>query len=343
MTLSVLARIRALIQQDPGQRGLAAIPGDNLLTARSKDFALACRSLATKKQPVVAIVTGFYIPTATPPAGETDGPPGALFLARALVPLGFRVALVTDAFCMDALRAGLAACRLTRAVPLIELEPAGPSVTAQKYWQDFAGKVPGVTHLIALERVGPTHTAESFVQQAHNTRADAELFLREVPHATQGRCHTMRGRDITEKMRPAHLLFEGVQGVKRPRTIGIGDGGNEIGMGSIPWRVIRANIPGGGLIACRTAVDQLIVCGVSNWGGYGLAAGVLQLRGVKPPPRLFDAERERELLKIMVEAGPLVDGVLGRPEVSVDGLTFERHAELLNQIAALLSLRSSSR
>jgi hypothetical protein len=62
-------------------------------------------------------------------------------------------------------------------------------------------------------------------------------------------------------------------------SLGIGDGGNEIGMGKIRWEIIRRNIPRGGLVACRVPVDHLIVCGVSNWGAYGLAAGVLLLRG----------------------------------------------------------------
>ena len=45
-------------------------------------------------------------------------------------------------------------------------------------------------------------------------------------------------------------------------------------MGKMSWDVIRRNIPNGGLVACRVPADQLIVCGVSNWGAYGLAAGV---------------------------------------------------------------------
>ena len=45
-------------------------------------------------------------------------------------------------------------------------------------------------------------------------------------------------------------------------------------MGKIPWDVIRRNIPRGGLVACRVPADHLIVCGISNWGAYGLAAGV---------------------------------------------------------------------
>src|SRR5262249_31111040 len=120
-------------------------------------------------------------------------------------------------------------------------------------------------------------------------------------------------------------------------TIGIGDGGNEIGMGKIPWHVIRRNIPGGGLVACRVPTDHLIACGVSNWGAYGLAAGVALLRGERLEAQLFDVERERELLRIIVERGPLVDGITGQPTVTVDGLSFESYAEPLRQIGKIIS------
>jgi hypothetical protein len=43
---------------------------------------------------------------------------------------------------------------------------------------------------------------------------------------------------------------------------------------------------------------------VSNWGAYALAAGVYVLRGVKPPTDLFDPDREREILEVMVREGP---------------------------------------
>ena len=46
-------------------------------------------------------------------------------------------------------------------------------------------------------------------------------------------------------------------------------------------------------------------------------------RGRALDPGLFDPERERELLEVMVERGPLVDGVTGQTTVSVDGLAFD--------------------
>ncbi len=314
-----LEALCALMQHDVGNRGLAHDPADNLLTHTAGDFALACRSIAQTANPSLAVVTGFYIPTANPPAGETDGPLGAVFLARALVALGIEVSIYSDAFCERGLQAGLELVGLIHEVPIITLAPTTLERT-----------MPG-THLIALERVGPSHTRESLRGQP-----EADGFVREVPSERHDRCHTARGRDITTEMAPAHHLFErAMRQQPRPCTIGIGDGGNEIGMGKVPWATIRRNIPNGGLIACRVPADHLIVAGVSNWGAYALAAGVMLLRG-KVNASLFDAEDERELLEIMVERGPLVDGVTGQPTATVDGLTWEQYAEPLVQMGALL-------
>ncbi len=314
-----LTAIRDLIQQDVGNRGLRTDPEANLITACPDDFAAACRSIAAAPQAVVAVVTGFFIPHATPPCGETDGPLGALFLARALAPLGVHVALVTDAFCYRALRAGVAACGMKDLVHVGALPaPDGPWPTFPQDGWPLLMKLLGLTHLIALERVGPSHTLES------------------IPEEHRDRCHTMRGRDITADMYPAHLLFEAARAhAPGVVTVGIGDGGNEIGMGKIPWDVIRRNIPGGGLVACRVPTDHLLVCGVSNWGAYGLAAGVRLLRGTAPDSELFDTERERALLEVMVKEGPLVDGVTGQQTATVDGLEFERYAEPLRRLATI--------
>jgi hypothetical protein len=314
---AALTALRDLIQEDPGNRGLRRDPDANLINACANDFANACCSIAEEPRPALAVVTGFYIPHAEPPCGETDGPLGAVFLARALAPLGVRVALVTDGFCKRALEVGLAECGLTGEVPVWALPLAERDRAAFP-----------LTHLLALERVGPSHTPES-------ARMHPE-FLREVTPEHHDRCHTMRGLDVTAHMSPAHLLFEAVRRERQPIvTIGIGDGGNEIGMGKIPWEVIRRNIPGGGLVACRVPTDHLIVCGVSNWGAYALAAGARLLRGAPRAAQLFDPERERRLLEAMVQGGPLVDGVTGKATATVDGLPFERYAEPLRRLAVI--------
>ncbi len=315
MNDAVLTAMRDAIQTDAGGRGLASDPRDNLFTACPDDFEAACRDVASPERgapsaertilaPALGIVTGFFIAHAEPPCGETDGPLGALFLARALAPTGVIVALLTDAFCRDALAVGLEACALTDRVLLRVLPPSDEQYAGDPL-QGLA-----LTHLVAVERPGP---------------------------CDDGCCRNMRGRDITAETAPAHLLFEGAALCDPAvRTIGIGDGGNEIGMGRIPRETIRRNVPNGGLIACRVTTDFLIVTGVSNWGAYALAAGVRYLRGVAHDPELFDPARERELLELMVERGPLVDGPSGKRQATVDGLPFEEYARPLVRLGEIL-------
>ena len=118
-------------------------------------------------------------------------------------------------------------------------------------------------------------------------------------------------------------------------TIGIGDGGNEIGMGKIPHATIVKNIPNGDLIHCRVPSDHLIVAGVSNWGAYALAAGVALLRGATLPAEMFDPDRERRILEKMVWS-KLVDGVTGRQTATVDGLSFDDYIKPLVEIGKIM-------
>jgi D-glutamate cyclase len=296
-----LTAIRDLIQQDIGNRGLRRDPDANLINACPGDFAGACRSLAEMRNASLRVVTGFFIPYGEPPAAETDGPLGAVFLARALTPLGINVTLATDVGRTRPLEVGLAASGLSDGVPVQPLQ-AFEEI-------DFTG----LTHLLALERCGPSHSNH--------------------------RCLTMRGVDVSDSMFNAELMFEEVKRRALPiTTIGIGDGGNEIGMGKVPWDVIRRNIPNGDLIACRVPTDYLIVAGVSNWGAYAVAAGVWLLRGKRPDPALFDLAGERKILQDMVANGPLVDGVTGKQTVTVDGLAFERYAEPLLRIGEIVAM-----
>ena len=336
---AALDRMPEIVQEDIGRRGLRTDPACNLITVTAGDFQRACRSLARNASPGVAIVTGFLIPTAEPPAGETDGPLGAVFLARALVPLRFRVALVSDAFCIPALKAGLVACGMQDRVAVVALpEPAAAQQMASDgYYRTFLRSVAGLSlrHLLTIERVGPSHTPASVAAQPA-TCNDIREFDAEVAQEHRDRCHTMRGVDITDQMSPAHWLFEAARRDRFVSTIGIGDGGNEIGMGRIGWSVIRRNIPRGGMVACRVATDHLIVAGVSNWGAYALAAGVHGLRGLTPPRELFDPAVEYQILEAMVTKGSLVDGVLAKPSVSVDGLTWDQYTSVLPRLRAEL-------
>jgi hypothetical protein len=301
-----LDRILALIQNDPGGRGLRRDPNDNLITATTGDFERACLAIAEHTDPKIAIVTGFTIPSVDPPCGETDGPLGALYLARSLAPAGIAVTLVSDGSTLPALQAGINSTGLNQ-VTVIELADGHYEMDAGVYSSEFRDQCPPFNVLIALERVGP---------------------------AFDNRCYSMRGCDMSHLTRPAHHLFEASRDYL---TIGIGDGGNEIGIGRIPRSTIIRNITDGELVASRTETDYLVVAGVSNWGAYALAAAVRLLRRLPFDPSLFDLNRERDLLQVMIDAGPLVDGLTGHRTLTVDGLFFDDYVAALNSIGTYLS------
>ena len=305
-----LAAILAAVQTDPGNRGLARDPHDNLFTATRGDFEAACRSIANTTSHL-GLVTGFYIVDSVPPAFETDGPLGTVFLLRAATHLGLGALIATEPGCRPAIEVGLRSARANGSVVEL-LSDADPDLYAG-YFELF-GTPPGL--YVFTEKVGPS-------LKAH-------------------RCLSMRGKDVTPFTRPAHLLIEEQAngtwqwGAERIPSIGIGDGGNEIGMGKIPHETLVKNIPNGDLIHCRVPTDHLIVCGVSNWGAYALAAGVYVLRGVRPPSDLFNPDREREILEIMVREGPLVDGVTGQQTATVDGLSWDEYVKPLLRIREIL-------
>ncbi len=272
-----LAAILAAVQVDPGNRGLA-----KLFPVCATDFAAACRSLAEEPRLRLGIKTGFYIPSANPPAFETDGPLGALFLYRTVLSIAGQADVQADERILGALSR---TCESTGVTLGMDMED----------WE--------ASHWLFLECPGP---------------------------CGDGRCYTMRGRDVSA-FHPQNSRAQ-----TSWKSIGIGDGGNEIGMGKLPHELVAECVPNGERIHCRVATDFLIVAGVSNWGAYALAAGVYVLRGRKPPADLFDPDREREILEVMVREGPLVDGVTGKQTATVDGLAWEEYAKPLLRIREIL-------
>jgi hypothetical protein len=293
--------IRQIVQVDVGNRGLARDPIDNLFTACAKDFVDACFQLARSGQRI-GIVTGFYIADADPPAFETDGPPGALALAAALRTLNRRVCLFTPPELHKAIVVGMEECGIPTNANVRNI-----SITSTRSISETSA-LDDLTHLVFIECVGPS---------------------------ADGRCYSMRGRDVTDTPTPGLWLWKQLSKEKSIVTIGIGDGGNEIGMGKIGPNVIKRNIPFGHIIHCQLATDYLVVSGVSNWGAVGLAVGVARAAGFRLSAQWFDEKIHFAMLKRMVEEGRLVDGVTGRFEPTVDGISWDQHKQVFRKLSLL--------
>lgn len=303
----------AWIRRDPARRGLLGADGDDLCAGH---LAAASDHLA-RFGTSVWILTGFFVPGATPPAAETDGPPGAALLGAALAACGMRVTLLTDTHCLPAVQCAARLYGLDpESVCAFPENPPSAAEWAQALWRDRGP----ISHLISIERVGPAHHPDDWGEGPL-----ADTFRQAVPAGHWGRCHNMRGEIIDSVTPPLHALVEWVA-VHAPavKTIGIGDGGNEIGMGAIPWQTLRQRLtePQASQIPCRIATDWTILAGVSNWGGMALAATVCHQLNRAHFLKEIDVSREERRLNDLVRQGPAVDGVTRVPEATVDGLPF---------------------
>ena len=132
-------------------------------------------------------------------------------------------------------------------------------------------------------------------------------------------------------------------------TIGIGDGGNEVGMGKIYDTITASSIPNAQQIACSVAADHLLVCSVSNWGGYALATAFAlvahenQVTAVSTTESsgnenlewlqnsLPSEEEQRQGCVALVAAGAR-DGITKTQELFVDGMPLETSLLVLRDI-----------
>lgn len=241
----------------------------------------------------ILIATGFYILSAG--AIETDGPLGAIMLADALEKTGKKVTLIFDDHSEDIMKKGM---------DTIENRIDYAVVPASGTFDPNSLVTPDTTHFVALERPG---------------------------RAADGAYYNFKGHDISD----FHMILDDFFiecGNKNITTIGIGDGGNELGMGRVSSAVddfVSFDRP----FSCQTEAMYSICSGVSNWAGYGMAALLSAMTGenlMQPPEKL------KEMLDAIVYAGA-VDGVSGRQEATVDGLEVSWEYGVYNDMFHLAS------
>jgi hypothetical protein len=266
----------------------------------------------------VVILTGFLEPPAM--IQETDGPPGAVALARALdVGLDANVIIASEAQSQEVIKGIANACELNvveretnrnwRNSVTIETFPADRA-NARVYASELADLDPAA--VIAIEKTGINRVGEF---------------------------HTMGGQNITAESAKVDELFEILDDIT---TVSVGDGGNEIGMGKIE-SAVRKNIEHGADCGCPceegiadTVMAEYVVCStVSNWGAYGV---IVCLGEILNRQLLHSPEVEMSLLRRASHHGA-VDGFLGVPNGWCDGFPPSAHASivrLLNQLRETL-------
>ncbi len=222
---------------------------------------------------------------------ETDGPPGAIAIGNALQELGREVAYVTD--CHTAPMMGKWLGSKAQVVDFPIAREAASRDAARQLIGDLQPDL-----LISIERCG---------------RNAGDVYL------------NMLSRDITQYTARLDYLFE--LGIP---SVGIGDGGNEIGMGNVAQHIPPVDsLPDEPAIS---TVDRLVIASVSNWGGYGLVASISRMVGQNLLPTV---EEDTRLITQMVDDGA-VDGGSGLNRYYVDNFTLEENAEMLGLIHGMV-------
>jgi hypothetical protein len=222
---------------------------------------------------------------------ETDGPPGAIAIGNALQALGRRACYVADRHTVPMLRDWLA-----DQAPVIDFPIAGIASSRRK-----AGEI--------LERLRPAVVVS--IERCGRTGGDTY--------------RNMRSMDITRHTARLDYFFDA--GIP---SVGIGDGGNEIGMGNLAEIISTVDtLPDDPAV---TPVDQLVIASVSNWGGYGLVASLscLVKRNLLP-----SIEEDRQMIRRMVDTGA-VDGTSGDRKYCVDSFSLEENAGQLARLHHLV-------
>lgn len=238
----------------------------------------------------VIVLTGFVIRDAM--VGETDGPMGAASLTKALEALGIPVTILTDVY----------------SKPLLESCRRVLGLKAQIEIVDHSN-VDAVTDRLLAE-IGPTHI----------------VSVERPGRGPDGRCYSMRGEDLSDLVPNTDMIFEKAK-AQSIRTIAVGDGGNELGMGGIRPHLV-SNVPHGSKACSVTEADFLIVAGVSNWGGHALSGALSILSG---RDLMHDCDDEEAMLAGIVEAGG-VDGCTKQNDMTVDGLDLIKNLSVLSDI-----------
>ncbi len=252
----------------------------------------------------IAMFTGVVIPPYLE-VGEMDGPPGTVALASALAAIGHDVQIIVEPAQLEALKA---LCLV-----------AGAS---------------GVTVS------GPDETLGVDVEAAARG-FDAAIAVEKLAANRQGIRHSLLGTPLDSLDERTDRFFAELLRLRR-LTIGIGDGGNEIGFGGIAGDV--GEILGNGAccrcgcasgIVAATETGYLLPSAISNVGAYAVVAALalkLERPELCPAPELVIALLEQGRSAGLLDGGTLDPDFLG--DDGVPGAAIAATVELLTTIVA---------
>jgi D-glutamate cyclase len=324
---TIAQSVEGLITVDFGYGVIQALNEAAHRRYRRVPALLAAEQLRARVRPgdSVIIATGCTYPGFELVVGEPDGPMGAAALARGLA-LGLQAkpVIVVEDCLVNGVRAAVRAAELNT-ISMDHLRRLSPTINRSATVLSFP--------------VDDRHAIEESARLLDDLRPSAIIAIEKLGPNQRGVYHMVKGHDSSAFQAKVGRLFEAA----RPRgvlTIGVGDRGNEIGMGAIADTVkqvlpygSKCQCPCGGGVADATEVDVVVPGTCSNWGAYGIAACLAAL--LDAPEILHDARAETRMLRSCIDAG-MADGISLLCEPAVDGIPEEVHLAVVTMLNAVV-------
>lgn len=175
----------------------------------------------------------------------------------------------------------------------------------------------------------PDHTVKDISDRSEQTSMpDLLIYIERSGRAADGKYYNMRGEDISAWTPPLDSF------ALSPRVIpviAVGDGGNEVGMGSLK-EPLSHMMEGYAPYLCVVESDVCIPVDVSNWGAYALTAALSSVSG----RWLGQTSQEEQLMLYTLSQSGAVDGCTKKRELSVDGLAVEEHVKIRSALEDLV-------
>lgn len=319
--------VDALITLDISARGAIGVLYEGARSKYQKPLTyLAAKALKERVAQEKYVILGTGLPVRgwiSPYISETDGPSGTATLARALY-VGLKAWPMI--LCEETQLPGVRAA--ARGAGMMILTPE-----EMKKSRGSPLAVPG-----CVVQTFPTDEKQA---KSETTRIlnefdpSAIISIERIGRNVKGVWHNMKGLDVSRMVAKFDYLFEAAKecGIF---TMGMGDGGNELGMGAIK-ETIRKHIPYGAECQCpcksgmaaEFEPDLGLTATVSNWGAWGVEAMLAAMLGKLDV--LHTGNLEMRALNAACDAG-CVDGITGfaQPlEDSVPGETCASMVEIL--------------
>lgn len=175
---------------------------------------------------------------------------------------------------------------------------------------------------------------------------DAAITIEKLGRNRKGVYHSILGAPLNDQSSFADDLIESLN-ARGKITIGIGDGGNEIGFGGV-FDEARRIVPGGASCGCpcgdglvtATATAILIPSSVSNFGAYAVTAAMGIL--VSRPLLLISPRSVADAMEAAAARGCIDGGSFEIGRVADDGIPIEAVQSIVTLLRTIATQRFRS-